>query len=679
MLVSSFAASGLVTVQASPDFPWEAGDGVTLYATETTNPYWGYYGGYHDIWQAIKTELAKIGINLVISYFDDFSWYDRVATAGHWNYSHEDGGWDMYIQEWWLQPHALEPWFSSMVYSWLQPDTPEQGFNSHPWNNSKADELLERGMTSFDAETRKYYLDKWQEVFMHDAPWINIYYPQVYETIGAWLDGYEPSGLWFYDLSHLSLDTNLMPDARKALHQDWVYYAVSEDVWNLLPTFMDTYTEEQLCTIQWSTLYKWSMDWTGFVTGTVPDPSKFEIIPYLAASDPVPVGGNPLQMRVNLRQGVQWSDGNLFDADDVVMTVMNFTIPKQAGNTGIGDVVWWCENVTKVDQYTVDFYLKRQTADFKSLLANDWGMSILPHHIFKDVPIVQLKNHESTSTFDDPSKWAPVTGPFKLKEIIAGEYALLERNDLYFGFNASVMAPDPTHGPDTTVQAIYLKTVPDPAVRLLEFQTYRLDLGEYPTAPVEVWKEMEKDNNLNVFQYDYPASNPIWINFDNEYLSNRWIRLAIAHAVPYEKIFAEILPSWGVETAYPGKTYVMPVQYYTEPNTGGDLTGSTVHLFNEELEAWSYDIGKALDYMYLWWNSENTPGTADGAVGDSDLSGLVDLDDYLIFRANTESGGDTWPQTVVPGNTIDPDFNDDNDVELDPDFLLWASHYGVEY
>jgi len=63
MLISSFAASGVVTVQALDEsHPWN----ITLHATITVNPYWGYYGGYHDIWQAIKTEVAKIGINLEI-------------------------------------------------------------------------------------------------------------------------------------------------------------------------------------------------------------------------------------------------------------------------------------------------------------------------------------------------------------------------------------------------------------------------------------------------------------------------------------------------------------------------------------------------------------------------------------------------------------------------------------
>jgi len=678
ILIISFAASGVVTVQALDEtHPWDAED-ITLHATITVNPYWGYYGGYHDIWQAIKTELAKIGITLEINYYTDFVWYDRVWTDGKWNEPWDNGGWDLTCFEWWLQPHALEPWFSSMVYGWLQPQfTEEEGFNVHPWNNSKADELLEEGMTSFDAETRKFYLDKWQELFMHDAPWINLYYPRIYETMGIWLEGYEPTGVWWYDVSQLKLNTTAMPDARKALHQDWIYYAVTEDVWALLPTYMDTYTEEQMCTLQWNTLYRWSMNWSNFVTGTQPDPSDYLIRPDLADGFPYEApGGNPLRQRVDLKQGVLWSDGDLFDADDVVMTFNTFTLDKLAKNTGIGDVTWWCENVTKVDQYTVDIFLKRQTADLKSLLANDWGCTILPYHIFNGIAPQNLEQEDANLNFDDPTKWAPVTGPFKLAEIVAGEYARLDRNPLYFGFDEDVMGVGQTWGPDESVQAIYLKTVTDPAVRLLEFQKYILDLGEYPTAPLEVWQEMEGNPNLNVFQYDYPASNPIWINFDNEYINNRWIRKAIGHAVPYDKIFSEILPSWGIETAYPGKTYIMPQHYYTEPDAYG---GQTVQLFNTELDPWYYDIELAEDYMELWWYSRDgeTTDWDKGAVGDSDLSGIVDLDDFLVLRANAGTG--TWPVDVVPGAMIDPDFTNDGTASMLVDFDAWALKYGVEY
>jgi len=590
------------TVKASPEYYF------TLHATVTTSPYWGGYGGYHDVWQAIKSELAKIGINLEIAYYDDFTWWDRVWNSG-WNKSWDEGGWDLTMSEWRMQPHALEPWFSSMVYSWL---TPPEGHNIHPWNNSNADDLLWEGMTSFDAETRQYNIWKWQEEFMNDLPWVNIYYPRIYEPMGRWVGGYDPTGCWWYDISHLSLNVSAMPPARKLLHTDWAYYAVEEPVWTLLPLFIEERTEEQMTTIQWDTLYRWSLNWSKFEPGMEPDPADFIIVPALAASDPYPVDGDFTRMRVELRQGVKWSDyatsSETVDADDVVFSFNTLVLDQRAKSCRMGDFIWIIDRVEKNDTYTVDFILKEPCPDLKSVLANGRGSSIMPYHKlyqYEGNPS-GLKTDPSNWAFDDPTKWLPVTGPFKLKEIVADQYVLLERNPLYFGFDESVVG-SPAWGPDPSVQAIFLKTLPDPAIRLLEFKKYRLDFGEYPTAPIEVWKDMETDPYLRVFQYNYPASNPIWFNFNNEYLSNKYVRLAIAHAIPYERIFNEILPSWGIETAYPGKTYVLPVHHYTEPNTpeiDPNLTGSTVHLFNEELEPWHYNIDEALQYMYLWYSQE---------------------------------------------------------------------------
>ncbi len=673
MLVSSYAASSLVTVKAAP-LPWS----LTLEATVTTNPYWGYYGGYHDIWQAIKTELAKIGINLEINYYDDFTWWDRVWDTG-WNKTAAEGGWDMTTLEWWLQPHAVEPWFSSMVMA-------DAEYNVHPWNNTKADALLNASLQTFDAETRKEYLWKWQEVFMQDPPWVNIYYPQVYEVTGKWVEGYDPTGCWWYDITNLSLNTAAMPAERKALHQDWVYYSVSEPVWGLMPAYMNTYTEEQMGTLQWEVLYRWGLKWENHEPGVPPDPTDYIIVPELAAKDPYPVDGDFTQMRVELREGVKWSDfatsGETVDADDVVFSFNVACLDPAAGNTGRADFTPFINNVTKVNNTAVDFFLPAPCPDLKSILADDWGGSILPYHRLSqyDPDPRGMSGDPANTEFANSSAWLPVSGPFKLKEIVADQYVLLERNPLYFGYDEAIVG-SPAWGPDPSVQAIYLKWLPDPAVRLLEFQKYRLDLGEYPTAPLETWKTMETDPYLTVYKYDYPASNPIWFNFNHPDISNRYVRLAIAYAVPYERIFSEILPSWGIETAYPGKTYVMPTHYYTEPNTpwiDPDLTGSTVHLFNEELMPFTYDLDKALRCMELWYYSDHAPASS-GALGDSDLSGSVDLDDWYIWRENIESGLATWPQEVVPGRIYDPDWNNDNDVDVANDLYIWSANYGAEY
>ena len=112
MLASAFAGSELVTVEAasSPYFSIEA---IVI-----RDPYWIPYGGYHDIWAVIQIELAKINITLTIESNDIYEWWEKVWGSG-WNHSGDTGppidGWDVTMLEWWLQPHAIEPWLLPMV------------------------------------------------------------------------------------------------------------------------------------------------------------------------------------------------------------------------------------------------------------------------------------------------------------------------------------------------------------------------------------------------------------------------------------------------------------------------------------------------------------------------------------------------------------------------------------
>jgi len=659
ILASALLASCLVPLQA---VPWS----INLEATVTTNPYWGYYGGYHDIWYTIQPELAKIGINVALDMYDEFTWWDQVWEEG-WNHTgdtaYPPGGWDMTILEWWLQPHALDPWFSSMVYSWMWPP---EGYNIHPWSNEKADDYLWKGMTTFDASDRKKYLWDWQEEFMHDPPWANIYYPLVYEVTGRYVEGYDPTGCWFYDVSHLAINTTaLPPELNYSPRNETLIYAVSEPLWNLLPLFTETYTEEQMTTLQWNTLYVWSIDpWPP--TGTSPGLEDYKIKPELASDYPtylVGPNGPDTRVRVPLRHGVLWSDGRELNASDVKLS-FDLTLTTHA--SGMGDYAYILDDVVIVDEYTVDFLLKAPCPDIISVLSNDWGGGlILPWHHLKGVSPPNIKGLEANYDTENPSAWFPVTGPFKLKAVTP-EHLELERNPDYFGYDLG-------WGP-YGVETIILKWVPDPGVRLAEMKTNTIDFGEYPTAPVEVYHDLmdeEKWPYLRVWQYNYPASNPIWFNFDNPYLSNRYVRQAIAHAVPYDLIISDKLQSWGIETAYQGKTYIMPTHYYTDPSTS-----ETVHLYNDDLEPFENNITKAEMYMNMWYYSQEGTDHTLGPVGDADFSGVVRLDDFILWATNFGTEPADW--TFLPGNDIDPDFDNSGTVNLD-DFIEWAANYGAYY
>jgi len=670
MLVSAFATSGVETVQAyEPPGGWPPGQPYfTLHATETHNPDWGYYGGYHPIWAAIQNELAQIGINLVLNTYDEWAWWDRVWDTG-WNLSWDEGGWDMFISEWWMMPTGLfgmEP----LVYSWFTPWPEPRGVNIFPWLDETADELLWKGMHALNASERKFYLWAWQEWFMHNPPMANMYYPRLYEIIAAYLEGWDPI-VRFRDISHLTLNNTMLAEARPDRDNKTLIYAVVEPLWGMNPLFIDTYTDQWMGDLRFETLYDLSIDpWPP--TGQEPPPTDFYSKPVLAAAPPIfmegPNGPNT-RARIPLRPNVTWSNGFPFNATDVKFTfdlVLN-PVAKAVARGKLSRVV---ESVEIVNETYVDFILYAPNyADFAALLSDDRGLAIIPYHFLKDILPGNLKSHASNTWFSNPQYFIPGTGPFKLQNsstaVDPDYHIIFEKNSYYFGYDLG-------WGP-YNIDTLRLEWIKDPASRLVAQLDNDIDIGDYPTAPVQVFKDLQECMcmpYLMIMQYDHPASNPVMFNLNNQYLSNRYVRQAICHAIPYAYIIEQILPSWGIETAYRGKTLITPLHYYTDPNN------VTKWLFNVDLYPYEYDITKAQKYMDMWYYSQESADYTKGPVGDADFSGFADLDDFYIWTENFGTTPAEW--TFLPGQDVDPDWDNTGYVELN-DYYEWPKHWSFHY
>jgi len=116
----------------------------------------------------------------------------------------------------------------------------------------------------------------------------------------------------------------------------------------------------------------WSVD---FATG--------EIINGLAAGDPV-YESNFYHMEIPLREGITWSDGTPFTADDVV-----FTVELLMNTPGFNNHAFFAENVElvyKLGDYRVGFDLKQANSRFHTTFLDRWGCTwIMPKHIFETV------------------------------------------------------------------------------------------------------------------------------------------------------------------------------------------------------------------------------------------------------------------------------------------------------
>jgi peptide/nickel transport system substrate-binding protein len=134
---------------------------------------------------------------------------------------------------------------------------------------------------------------------------------------------------------------------------------------------------------------------------------------------------------LKLRDGVKWSDGEPFTADDVVFTINLLLDPNNAVLSDAAALQQWVDTVTKVDDLTVDFKLKQSNPRFELdyFSVKIWGgVNIVPKHIWEGQDPQTFKNY-------DPEKgWPVFTGPYKLTSFNPdGTEFIYDRDDNYWG------------------------------------------------------------------------------------------------------------------------------------------------------------------------------------------------------------------------------------------------------
>src|SRR5579863_3826813 len=116
-----------------------------------------------------------------------------------------------------------------------------------------------------------------------------------------------------------------------------------------------------------------------------------------------------------LRPGVKFHDGSEFGSADVVATVEKVLDPKTAApyKAELGPIA----AVKAVDDLTVRFELSSPYADFPKAMAS---------------PTARMVSQRGIADFARLDATAHGTGPFVLKEFVANDHVLMERNPNYY-------------------------------------------------------------------------------------------------------------------------------------------------------------------------------------------------------------------------------------------------------
>jgi peptide/nickel transport system substrate-binding protein len=152
------------------------------------------------------------------------------------------------------------------------------------------------------------------------------------------------------------------------------------------------------------------------------------------------------QMTVKLREGIFWSDGIELTADDLVFTVEYLL--KNAGMRWSAELGQYVEKVYKVDDYTVNFELKKPNPRFHYIFTVRFdGLYMMPKHYWENVADPLTDNF-----------YPPISlGAYVLKNADpSGYWTLYERREDWQRTSAGIATSKP--GPEY-IMSVFLQYV----------------------------------------------------------------------------------------------------------------------------------------------------------------------------------------------------------------------------
>ncbi len=211
-----------------------------------------------------------------------------------------------------------------------------------------------------------------------------------------------------------------------------------------------------------------------------------EVVPQMAES--FEIKGN--DYIIKLRKGLKWTDGKPITADDVIYTYKEIVFTG-LGNTAARDAMTVrgkLPELVKIDDYTVKFTTPEPFAPFLRQLT----YSIVPKHYFKPY---SDKGDSVFSAFlnpNTPPNQIVSSGAFKLKEYVAAQRVVFERNPNYYKINLN------NEKLPYLDRVVYL-IVGDTNNEILKFEAKEIDVLSLRGSNVARYKIKEQNSDYKIY------------------------------------------------------------------------------------------------------------------------------------------------------------------------------------